>query len=121
MLSEADKRWKKSPKGIASRKKYDRSPVGKAKYARYRATDSYRKYIREYWHKLPINVRKARYYIHNAIRDGKIKRSEYCEKCGTKDWGIKRSMIEAHHYKGYEPQNWLSVQWLCTNCHREVM
>ena len=29
-------------------------------------------------------------------------------------------IIEAHYYKGYSPEYWLAVQWLCTDCHKEV-
>jgi len=121
MLSEADKRWKKSPKGVACRKRYDRSEAGKAKYKRYRNTEPYRNKSRERYYLTDENIRKAHYTVSNAVRDGRLIRSEYCEKCGIKDWGIKRSMIEAHHHLGYLPENWLRVQWLCTTCHKEVV
>jgi hypothetical protein len=118
---EWSRKYKHSSKGIKARKKYDRSFVGKAKYKRYRATKKYKIYIRNYYKKIPVEVRKARYYVQNAVRDGRLIRPDRCEKCNKKDWGIKRSMIEAHHYKGYSPEFWLVVRWLCTDCHKEVM
>lgn len=117
---EYNKLWKKTPKGIESRRRYDRSEIGKAKYARYRATKKYKEYSAKRYAEMPINKKKARYYIHNAVRDGKLIKPKNCKKCGIKDWGEKRSMIEAHHYKGYEPEFWLVVEWLCTNCHKEA-
>lgn len=89
-------------------------------YKKYRNTDRYREYSRNRYHAIPENIRKARYYIHNAVRDGLIKKPKICEKCGVKDWGVKRSMIEAHHYKGYEQQYWLIVQWFCVPCHKHA-
>lgn len=120
MLSEVDRRWKKSPKGIESRRKYDRSEIGKAKYKRYRSTIKYKKYIRKYYWSLPEDIRKARYYVHNAVRDGRLIKPKKCEECNKKDRGIGRSMIEAHHYMGYEPQYRLTVKWLCTDCHKKA-
>ena len=35
-------------------------------------------------------------------------------------WGVKRSMIEAHHFSGYTPDHWLNVQWLCVSCHKKA-
>ncbi len=51
--------------------------------------------------------------VSRAIRLKKLKK-ENCEVCGT---NIK---IEGHHYKGYAPENWLKVQWLCQPHHRQV-
>lgn len=118
---ESKKRFKKTVKGIAARKRWDRSEKGKASYKRYRNTDKYRAYAKNRYKNTPENIKKAHYYVHNTIRDGKLVRLKNCQTCGIKDWGIKRSMIEAHHYKGYDQKFWLAVQWLCTNCHREVV
>lgn len=97
---------------------YDRGEVAKARYKRYRNTDKYRTYATNRYHEQAENIRKARYYISNAIRDGRLKRPKKCAECGIDDWGKKRSMIEAHHYLGYEKVNWLKIKWLCTNCHK---
>lgn len=96
----------------------DKTEKGKQRYKRYRLNDRYREYARLRYHLLPENIKKARYFIHNAVRDKRIVKLDYCEECGRKDWGTKRSMIEAHHYLGYEEVNWLKVRWLCTDCHK---
>lgn len=100
------------------RKKQDREPLAKARYQRYRNTKKYREYSRNRYHSQKENKKKARYYVSNGVRDGKLIRPSNCEKCGIEDWGEKRSVIEAHHYLGYEKSNWLKVQWLCTDCHK---
>lgn len=99
---------------------YDRSELGKAKYRRFHLTEKYRTYARERYKNTDEHIRKARYYLRNAIRDGRLIKLNRCEICGIKDWGIKRSMIEAHHYLGYEEKNWLKVQWLCVPCHKNA-
>ncbi len=112
--------WKskygKSEKGKENRRKWDKTELSKARYRRYRIKIRERSRLR--YRFMPDNERKARYYVTNAVRDGRLTRSKYCEVCKRKEWGKKRSMIEAHHYKGYEPENWLKVQWLCAPCHR---
>lgn len=120
MCKVCTRKWKKSPKGIESRKRGDRSEVGKARYARYRATEHYKQYAKKRYETMDTNKKKARYTVHNALRDGKLVRPDYCSRCKVKNWSDKRSMIEAHHYKGYQPEFWLTVQWLCTNCHKEA-
>lgn len=36
-----------------------------------------------------------------------------CEACGNND-------TDAHHYKGYEKENWLEVRWLCRSHHSSL-
>jgi len=98
----------------------DRGEIAKARYKRYRKTEKYIVKARERYYKLEYGKRMARSHVCNAIRDGVLKRPSYCARCGIKDWGKKRSMIEANHYKGYDKQNWLVVEWLCTNCHKKA-
>ncbi len=98
----------------------DRNKVSKARYARYRNTDEYRRKARKRYCNLDENKRKARYFVSNAVRDGRLIRPKNCSKCHVKDWGVKRSMIEANHYRGYEKKYWLVVEWLCTNCHKKA-
>lgn len=109
---------KNKEKVLASRRDRDRKETAKVRYSRFRNTDKYREYARTRYHLMDENKRKARYTILNAIRDGKIIRPNNCERCGIEDWGVKRTMIEANHYLGYEPENWLKVEWICTNCHK---
>jgi ribosomal protein S27AE len=53
----------------------------------------------------------ARAAVARNIKYGKITRPETCQRCGGP------GPIEAHHYMGYEKQNWLVVRWLCVPCH----
>lgn len=55
--------------------------------------------------------RKARGAISNAVRLGKIVKPTKCEMCG------RTEKLEAHHWKGYEQEHWLDVQWLCHSDH----
>lgn len=51
----------------------------------------------------------AKIMVGNAVRDGRLKKLKYCERCGTKE---KRLM--GHHEDYYKP---LEVIWLCQPCH----
>ena len=65
-------------------------------------------------------MKKCWYYLSNAVRDRRLIKSNVCEKCGVKDHDDnRRNQIEAHHYLGYEKENWLKVKWLCVVCHKE--
>lgn len=55
--------------------------------------------------------RRAQYTCKNAVRDGKLVKSESCEHCGTSE-----KQIQGHHWS-YLPEHWLDVIWLCTSCH----
>lgn len=52
---------------------------------------------------------KARNWVNNALRDGRIKR-EPCKLCGNPN-------AQAHHHNYDDPTNF---DWLCFRCHREV-
>lgn len=56
---------------------------------------------------------QARRKISNSLAAGKIMRKP-CDICGSTE------NLEAHHYMGYEPENWLNVQWLCRKHHGET-
>ena len=117
---EIARKYESRPEVIAKRRERDRSKKAQARYARYRATSNYKKKALKRYQEMDENVKKAHYAITNAIRDKKLIRATHCQQCGIMDWGDKRSMIEAHHYKGYEPNHWLDVQWLCVPCHKEA-
>lgn len=55
---------------------------------------------------------EARTAVANAVRSGALERQP-CEQCGYED-------AQAHHYKGYDEENWLEVQWLCYRHHKLV-
>jgi hypothetical protein len=64
---------------------------------------------------------RAWYHVKRAIATGKLIRPETCEDCGAAPGVNKRgrSLIEAHHYLGYEPEHYLDVIWLCSACHKQ--
>lgn len=87
---------------------------------RYRQNDpeKHRKYMRKYFQLHPerrIEKSPEQNRTHNlfksALRSGKLRRAEICEKCGS---GEK---IEGHHCDYSKP---LEVIWLCQKCHNEL-
>lgn len=54
----------------------------------------------------------ARYKLRYAVSRGQITK-EPCQDCG-------KAKVEAHHHKGYEPEHWLDVMWLCRKHHRDI-
>lgn len=54
---------------------------------------------------------KARYTVHNAIRDKKLIKPKECEICG------KVAALTAHHVDYSDP---LLVVWLCWACHGQI-
>lgn len=60
--------------------------------------------------KHPLN-RKARGAVSSALNSGRIVKPIKCQACGC---GEK---LEAHHWKGYDKEYWLDVQWLCHADH----
>jgi len=54
----------------------------------------------------------ARDFVRRMVQTGKISKKP-CEVCGNPD-------VEAHHYKGYDKENWLDIVWLCTEDHVEI-
>lgn len=57
-------------------------------------------------HKEEIEARAA---VRAATQSGLLAK-EPCKVCGEK-------AAQAHHYKGYSKENWLSVMWLCRTHH----
>jgi hypothetical protein len=53
--------------------------------------------------------------VARAVRKGVLVRPDFCSDCGCKSSCVQR--IHAHHHRGYEPENWLEVEWLCSACH----
>jgi hypothetical protein len=54
--------------------------------------------------------KRARRAVRYAVLIGKLVRPEACENGHP-------GPIEAHHHRGYAPEFWLDVVWLCKNCH----
>ena len=63
------------------------------------------------WRKNHPNSSKAHGRIQMALKKGTIVKPKNCSNCG----GIKR--LHAHHYDYNYPY---SVQWLCSECHRNL-
>ena len=55
--------------------------------------------------------RKAQYTLSSAIRDGRVTRSMFCERCWSPD------KVHGHHTDYSKP---LSVIWLCPSCHMKA-
>jgi RecJ-like exonuclease len=49
-----------------------------------------------------------------AEKKGMFQKPETCSDCNGKD---KR--IVAHHYAGYEGDNWKNIIWVCDKCHHK--
>ena len=60
------------------------------------------------------NKRAAILAIRTATRNGSLIRPIVCSVCH-----LQRE-TEAHHYKGYAPEHWLTVIFLCRICHKEA-
>lgn len=68
------------------------------------------KRTKENWLENNKNKRLAHVIVNNALRSGKIIKSNKCQLCGN---GSGR--LEGHHYDYSDP---VSVTWLCSKCHR---
>jgi hypothetical protein len=66
--------------------------------------------------------RKAQAAVNAAVKDGRLTRPEFCDECGA--WpdimpnGFQSWVMNGHHHKGYDPEHWLDVVWLCPACHK---
>lgn len=59
-------------------------------------------------------VKLAHAAVYKAVQSGKLIKPNRCELCG------KEAPLEGHHYRGYEKEFWLVVQWLCALCHDKI-
>jgi hypothetical protein len=81
---------------------YRKSPAGRAT-ARRATNASMKRYPEK-----EIARRKVRY----AVSTGKMTK-EPCRDCGN-------TKVEGHHYKGYEPEHWYDILWLCRKHHQDI-
>jgi len=101
-----DKRWNydHSPNANESRKRYQKSPEGKAKrYAAFTAR----------YHIPETNMKhNARAAVRRAIKKGilPLVSSLTCSNCSNQ-------AEHYHHYLGYDKENRLNVIPVCMNCH----
>lgn len=54
---------------------------------------------------------KARRAAHYALTTNRLVMPDQCESCG------KDTKLTMHHYRGYEEEHWLAVEFLCGDCH----
>lgn len=75
-----------------------------------------------------MNIRKdlqgkASSAVHQAIKKGKLIRPGQCELCGKTAKTSKPNIchlafkIFAHHWAGYDSENWLNIWWVCQSCN----
>lgn len=76
---------------LAYMRSYERKPTQSSRYDALKST--------------------AHIAVYRAMKSGKLIRPDRCESCDRK------CKPEAHHHKGYDKENRLSVQWLCRSCH----
>ena len=66
---------------------------------------------RKKWVELNLIKRSATHIVNNAIRDGKLTKSNICEACNKEN-----EIIHGHHDDYAYP---MQVRWLCPKCHSD--
>jgi ribosomal protein S27AE len=99
-IREYDSKRANWPERVAARKEYAKTEAGKLAHKRA---------LQKYHERFPLKA-IAHYTLTNAVRDGKIKRQEFCSECSS------NQKVEAHHDDYTKP---LDVRWLCEKCHKE--
>ncbi len=80
-----------------------------------RSQQKHKDRIREYHRsRNATDERRARVAVNRAVMAGKIPRASSlpCVGCGAK-------AREYHHHAGYDRQNWLNVEPICSQCHKD--
>ena len=72
----------------------------------------FREYMRRLREEHPEIVR-AHDAVAKALKSGALKKPAACSACRRSD--VPR--LVGHHYRGYSPEHWLDVEWLCDRCH----
>lgn len=98
--------WKRAaynpaPKTCSKKCRYVSASLAQKGVARIQSFPGERKY-----------KRKAQRAVQRLVKQGVLKRLP-CEECGDPH-------SEAHHFIGYDPQNWLDIRWLCSKHHHEA-
>lgn len=60
---------------------------------------------------------KARNAVNLALYRKVIMKPDACESGGKYGVPCSDGKLTAHHHKGYHPEHWLDVEWLCPSCH----
>ena len=92
-----------------------REPAEKArrkKYMReYIQSGRARVLIREVYYRRNPHRYNACAAVSRAVIAGALKKPTACEWCGD------AGPLEAHHLRGYSPEHWLNVVFICKPCH----
>lgn len=116
--AQASKRYKeKYPAKVREKdRKYYHERGGKEKNAEWKKEnpERAREILKRSEAKNRIKVR-ARQAVRNAIRRGELKKPTKCQVCGK-----KTDELDAHHYKGYIKRYWLTIKWICEDCHGQT-
>ena len=99
--------------GAISQKRYLQTHKGKATKKRYRQSEK-GEISQERFYSHNPNYIKSKSAVNNAVRYGKLTSPKYlfCHYCA-------KPAHQYHHYKGYEPKNWLKVIPVCIICHQK--
>ena len=89
-------------------RRYSQTEEYKEKRRRLISKGVLTRYDRGYRQRFP-EKKKARNKFQYLVRKGKIAHLA-CEYCGN-------FLSEAHHYNGYDGDNWKEVWWLCSRHH----
>jgi len=100
-ISAYDRSRANLPHRVKAREQYAATPDGKAAVER----------ARKAWNKRNPIKRMASTIVGNAVRDGKIIKTDSCESCKTKP-----NRLHGHHDDYAFP---LVVRWLCPGCHNK--
>ena len=115
-------------------RKYRSTEYGKRRIKARYTSPEYRSYAREYQkeyrkrpeEKLRQAMKQARYRTRNklkekargvvgyALKAGKLQKPDCCEYCKQP---ATNNELEAHHWRGYDPNNWLNVKFVHKKCH----
>lgn len=88
------------PHSVEARHKYSQTIEGRAAALK----------AKQKWADSNVIKRAAHIILQNAVRDGRIKKLECCDKCNNP------GKTHGHHDDYAFP---LSVRWLCPKCHKE--
>ena len=80
-----------------------------------KARPEYQRDRKRYWRannpEALARIRSAGHAVEKALKNGSLSKPRRCARCD------KPRTLEAHHHKGYSPEHWLDVRWLCSTCH----
>lgn len=97
------------------RQRYETDPSRKQALEEYRKSERGKKVfakLKKEWQERNPEKRQAHVILGNAVRDGKVEKSDSCTVCSKT--GCR---IEGHHHDYSLP---LDVTWMCRQCHSDL-